>query len=253
MRKALVLLATLALAACLPSRASAALLPVQGTLSFAIGALGVVELSGSSSGTSNGPFALATLPAGALSLSSSVSVPIQPAAIGLSKLTVMASPSSPAFNHAGSFAPGGLMGNNAIVQMFFTNGGAAGVIPLRYVGGGTTMACVVPCQPLTILGARWTNLGASAADPTRTLMLMEAPAGIPVTLTVTAFDKRTAGGAGTLQLVAPALAKILGGNLGNLPLVGTLTLRFVPEPGTLLLLGSGVIALVAAGRRQARP
>jgi PEP-CTERM motif len=32
--------------------------------------------------------------------------------------------------------------------------------------------------------------------------------------------------------------------------LGTLTLNFVPEPGTLLLLGSGVAGLAILGRRR---
>ena len=34
--------------------------------------------------------------------------------------------------------------------------------------------------------------------------------------------------------------------------LGKLTLNFVPEPGTLLLLGSGVAGLAALGRRRMR-
>jgi len=35
-----------------------------------------------------------------------------------------------------------------------------------------------------------------------------------------------------------------------LPAFGILTLQFVPEPGTLILLGSGIAGLVAIGRRR---
>jgi hypothetical protein len=39
---------------------------------------------------------------------------------------------------------------------------------------------------------------------------------------------------------------------GQIPTFGTLTLRYVPEPGTLLLLGSGIAGLALIGRRKRR-
>jgi hypothetical protein len=61
-------------------------------------------------------------------------------------------------------------------------------------------------------------------------------------------DSRTAGGLGTVRLVAPAgLMSTLG---GNFPLFVSMKLTFVPEPGTLLLLGSGIVGLAAVGRRR---
>jgi hypothetical protein len=247
MRKASLLGVTLALAALLAGRADAAVLPLNGTLSIDLGGIAVVTLTGSGTGTSNGPFGLATVPHGLVSLATTATFPIQPPALNLSKITVM----GPASSFAGSFDPGGNMGNDAVANLFFTDGAAAGAVPLRYVGVATGCHLFV-CPPFTIVGVAWTNLGATAADPTKTTMLMQTAAGIPVTVTATAFDARTAGGAGTVQLVAPTLMKIFGGSLGSLPIVGTLTLRFVPEPGALLLLGSGVAGLAAAGRRSAR-
>ena len=73
---------------------------------------------------------------------------------------------------------------------------------------------------------------------------------VPGALILTAgYDNRTAGGLGTVKLVAPAgLMSTLG---GNLPLFVTLTLT-IPEPGTLLLLGSGVVGLAVLGHRRRR-
>ena len=72
--------------------------------------------------------------------------------------------------------------------------------------------------------------------------------GVPI-LTA-GYDNRTAGGNGTVKLVAPAgLMSTLG---GNLLLFVTLTLT-IHEPGTLLLLlGSGVVGLAVLGHRRRR-
>jgi len=70
----------------------------------------------------------------------------------------------------------------------------------------------------------------------------------------TGTDSRTPGGLGHLTLVSPTkvTTNLLGGEPVSLVAVGILTLAFVPEPGTLLLLGAGVAALAARGRRAAR-
>jgi hypothetical protein len=248
MRKLILLGAALALAAFAAGRAAAAALPVEGTLSVVLGPLGSPQLTGSGVGTSNGAFGLAAIPAGLLALTGTRAIAISPPALGLGQITLM----GPVGNASGSFDPGGAMGNDGVANLFFTNGAAAGSVPLAYIGGGGTGMLVLTGLPVTVIGATWTNLGASAADPTRTTTIMEVAAGFAVTVTATAFDRRTAGGVGTLQLVAPVVARLVNGDLGQLPIVGVLTLRFVPEPGTLLLLGSGVLGLVAFGRRCGR-
>jgi hypothetical protein len=66
------------------------------------------------------------------------------------------------------------------------------------------------------------------------------------------YDNRTPGGAGAVKLVAPGgLMSTLG---GDLPIFVKMTLTYAsaPEPGTLLLLGSGVVGLAVLGHRRRR-
>jgi hypothetical protein len=50
-----------------------------------------------------------------------------------------------------------------------------------------------------------------------------------------------------VTLVSPGKVYACTGN--KLPVIGTLTLTFIPEPGTFLLLGAGVALLRMLGRR----
>ena len=68
----------------------------------------------------------------------------------------------------------------------------------------------------------------------------------------TGSDSRTPGGLGQLTIVSPTKmdAPIGTTTVPTYVLLGTLTLTFVPEPGTLVLLGAGVAALGAIGCRR---
>jgi hypothetical protein len=59
---------------------------------------------------------------------------------------------------------------------------------------------------------------------------------------------------GVIQLITPAQVDILGVPANNLKLTlfSTLTIHFVPEPGLLLLIGSGVVGLGLLGRSRLR-
>ncbi len=64
----------------------------------------------------------------------------------------------------------------------------------------------------------------------------------------------TAKASGIVQLITPVqvVTKGIAGNTGKIALFTTLTMHFVPEPGLMLLLGSGVVGLALLGRSRMR-
>jgi hypothetical protein len=71
-----------------------------------------------------------------------------------------------------------------------------------------------------------------------------------LTMLTTGYDNRTPGGLGSVKLVAPA--GLMSTLAGSMPLFVSMTLTFIPEPGTLLLLGSGIVCLATIGRKRMR-
>jgi hypothetical protein len=55
------------------------------------------------------------------------------------------------------------------------------------------------------------------------------------------------GGAGASKVFTS-----LAGSFPELPIFAVLTMQFVPAPGTLLLLGSGIAGLALLGRKRSR-
>jgi hypothetical protein len=119
-------------------------------------------------------------------------------------------------------------------------------VPLTPVGaGGSTTASGAVL--VTVTGASWTT--ASAMD-------LEIPG---VTSTYTGYahgpssaPSSTARIGGVVHLVTPIVISTNIAADGPLPGFAFLTIRFVPEPATAILVAAGIGVLAALGRRRAR-
>jgi hypothetical protein len=116
-------------------------------------------------------------------------------------------------------------------------------VPLSPIGVGGS-AFVAAAVNVTVQGAPWT---------TGTAMRTHSP----FTETITGFahgpasgTSSTAQAGGVLQLVTPIAFTTDVAPANNLLAFGILTIRFVPEPGTALLLAGGIVALGTMGRRK---
>ena len=143
-------------------------------------------------------------------------------------------------------AGGGLGGPGPLTGTAFVNvlGLFNLAVPLGIVGNtGATTSVIAGTLAVTAVGTGWT---------TGVVTITGVTTGSPATNTVVniGYDNRTPGHAGVVQLISPF--KVITNAAGNLPGLATQTLTFVPEPGTLLLLGSGVLGLALYGRRHLR-
>jgi hypothetical protein len=132
------------------------------------------------------------------------------------------------------FFPG--CGNNFFVP-FTVSSGASGV----GVGG------TIGAAQFTLVGAPWTVRSTSLS--------IETMGGETVTVFASgwvhgafSFSSSTALSGGSLSLVTPV--RVMSGTDPGIGFFTRLTIRFIPEPGWLLLLGSGLLGLVALGRSR---
>ena len=112
-------------------------------------------------------------------------------------------------------------------------------VPLNNLGQGGS-ATVATLVNITAIGAPWTAGTVSVG-----------------TVSITGFQhgpgslaSSTAQASGSIRLVSPVFVSTNIGASAVVPVFGILDLHFVPEPGTLLLLGSGIAGLVMFGRSK---
>ena len=240
MRKLLGVIAASFLAFGVVGQAQAANLGFTGTLSIslvgntvAIAGAGTAVVNGSGGGGHINTLALA----GGTFATAGFVLPItDPAAAPIRGLQVTAA------NAAGGFSGGTLGGTMPLVgttKVCLFGACSAAVanlaVPLAPVGAGG-FAQVTAAVNLTVIGAPWTT--GTVAIGTVTAMGGGAPA------------SNTGAASGTLSLVTPVFVSTNIAPSAVVPVFGILNLHFVPEPGTLVLLGSGIAGLVAFGRRS---
>ena len=181
----------------------------------------------------------------------------------------------------GTLAGGGI-GRMTGQAIAIINGTAGIAINLSIVGTGGTTTATALGSPVTVTGAVWgtnsvqitgiasnvltitngTRSGltgiAFTLEPTAnentvtaTLMFkMQTFAATRTSVFVTGSRNTMSSGVGTVTLISPM--RIITGLGFLLPGVATQILTFVPEPGTVLLLGSSAVALAIAGRNRRR-
>jgi hypothetical protein len=244
--------------------------PFNATLGIAVGALGTLPFVGSGSGTST--TLNVTIPAsvamGTPVVPVTANAPITAIAVKINK------------NLAGSFNGNPLTGTMVIDGAAAVKGNLGGG-PITLVGvpfytahdpgsaagangigvGGSVLIVVGPGVYLNVFNTDWTE-GMKTVTGLMYTYVYHVPAGKAASMTIgypylngtamyTGTDSRTPGGLGQVTLVSPTkVVTNLTGGLLILVVLGTLTLNFVPEPGTLLLLGSGVAGLAILGRRR---
>ncbi|HTY19567.1 MAG TPA: PEP-CTERM sorting domain-containing protein [Myxococcota bacterium] len=226
------------------SAAQATTLGFTGFLAIQIATLAPVAVSGSG---------LATV-GGAGNHVSSLSIPASPfSANGL--IVPVTDPSAAPIagiqatihNGAGAFSGPGLVGAMAIngvtkVCLFAPCSvppPANLSVPISVVGaGGVSFAGNL--VNATVVGAPWT-VGTALVGTLTAMGFHHGPASL---------SSSTAQLSGALRLVTPVFISTSIGASAVVPAFGILDLHFVPEPATLLLLGSGVVGLTLLGRSK---
>lgn len=239
-----VALGVAAFAASSAGPAAAVPLPFAGSLSILVGTLPPTTIPGSGIATV-GPGAHLNslgLPSGAFA-STGLVVPVtDPAAAPVGGIQITASNATGTFGPLSAMAPSGggpmaILGT-AKVCLFGPCSAALTnlAVPLSVVGVGGSVS-VGSAVPVTVIGAPW-SMGQVSVGTLTAIGFAHGPA---------SGTSSTAAQSGVVRLVTPIL--ISTSLAGPLASFGVLDLHFVPEPGTLWLMGFGIAGLVKLGRR----
>jgi hypothetical protein len=225
------------------AEAQAGTLPFGGSLaieSFANGfVLGTLVVPGSGIATVDGPHI------------NTMSIPASPfAGTRITVRNTMATPFSAlqltVHNGAGVFAGAPLngvmaLGGNLRVCLFATCGAfpANLRVPLSVVGVGGFHS-IANAVNETVVGAPWT-VGMAAVGTITQMGFQHGPASLA---------SSTASASGQVRLVTPIFVSTNIAAISVLSAFGIMTLHYVPEPGTLLLLCTGIAGLVLFGRTK---
>jgi len=247
MRKLFVLMAAGFLAIGVAGQAQAVSLGFTGALSLSFGFGDPVVLPGAGTAIVNGSGAGGHLTglalAGGTFATASLVLPVtDPAATGngVHGVQVTGSNASASFVGSGGAGFGGDMPMNGVSKVCLlgsacSNAGFNISVPLSVVGQAGAVY-VTAALNLTVVGAPWTT--GTAAVGTITQMGGVSPL------------SNTGAPSGIVNLVTPIFISTNIGAAAVLPGFAFLTLHFVPEPGTLVLLGSGIAGLVMFGRSR---
>jgi hypothetical protein len=194
-------------------------------------------LTGAGSATGTGAGATWTVAAGAVPTGvTTATIPLT-AAAPISQIQIVISN-----NASGAFA-GSSGGTMAVVGAANVKGFGGFTLLGIPLSVGVTAVSVPPTAygiAVTAFANAWTTKSTTVA--------LTTPTSQGATTAMATGANGLVNGGGTVVLVSAL--NVLTNIAGQLPAFVTLTLNFVPEPGTLLLLGAGVAGLLAIGRSK---
>jgi len=244
MRKLSYALAATLLAFGLAGQAQAIQLGFVGNLAIQVSALAPVELPGAGNAIVNGSAGgghvnSLHLPASAFQINGFVLPVTDPGAAPIKGLQVTAANNGGTFSNVPSGTLAGVMGIDGAVKVCLFGPCSAAVanlaVPLNVAGVGGS-ANVTGAVNLTVIGAPWTT--GTVSIGTITAMGGGAPA------------SSTGMASGTISLVTPVFVSTNIAPSAVVPTFAFINLHFVPEPGTLVLLGAGIAGLLSYGRTR---